>query len=76
MQMTEKIYRQALDLPVGDRLILIDKLFHSANLPTQLEVDTLWAEEFERRSQEIESGKARLIPGDEVFAKIKIRIDK
>ena len=53
MQMTEKIYEQALDLPTGDRLILIDKLLHSTNLPTQLEVDKLWAEE----SKEIESGK-------------------
>ncbi len=76
MQMTEKIYEQALDLPTGDRLILIDKLLHSANLPTQLEVDKLWAEEVERRSKEIESGKARLIPGEEVFEKIKKRFGK
>ena len=76
MQMTEKIYEQALDLPTGDRLILIDKLLHSTNLPTQLEVDTLWAEEVERRSKEIETGKARLIPGEEVFEKIKKRFGK
>ncbi len=77
MQMIEKIYRQALDMPIGDRLILIDKLLlYSANLPTQLEADTLWAEEVDRRSKEIESGKARLIPGEEVFAKIKIRFGK
>jgi len=73
MQMTEKIYEQALDLPTGDRLILID---HSTHLPIQLEVDKFWAEEVERRSQEIESGKARLIPGEEVFEKIKIRFGK
>jgi putative addiction module component (TIGR02574 family) len=76
MQMTEKIYEQALELPTGDRLILIDKLLHSTNLPTQLEVDKLWAEEVERRSKEIESGKARLIPGEEVFEKIKKRFGK
>jgi len=76
MQMTEKIYEQALDLPTGERLILIDKLLHSTNLPTQLEIDKLWAEEVERRSKEIESGKARLIPGEEVFGKIKKRFGK
>ncbi|MEI8103060.1 MAG: addiction module protein [Chlorobium sp.] len=76
MQMTEKIYEQALDLPIGERLILIDKLLHSTNLPTQLEVDKFWAEEVERRSTEIESGKARLIPGEEVIEKIKIRFGK
>jgi putative addiction module component (TIGR02574 family) len=76
MQMTDKIYEQALDLPTDDRMILIDKLLHSANLPTQLEVDKLWAEEVERRSKGIESGKARLIPGEEVFSKIKKRFGK
>ena len=76
MQMTEKIYEQALDLPTGDRLILIDKLLHSANLPTQLEVDKLWAEEVERRSREIESGIAKMILGEEVFEKIKKRFGK
>ena len=76
MQMTDKIYEQALDLPTGDRLILIDKLLHSTNLPTQLEVDKLWAEEVERRSKEIAFGKARLIPGEEVFEKIKKRFGK
>jgi len=76
MQMTEKIYEQALDLPTGERLILIDKLLHSTNLPTQFEVDKLWAEEVERRSKDIESGKARLIPGAEVFGKIKKRFGK
>ncbi|MEI7695953.1 MAG: addiction module protein [Chlorobium sp.] len=74
--MTEKIYEQALELPAGDRLILIDKHLHSANMPTQLEVDKFWAEEVERRSTDIESGKARLIPGEEVFEKIKIRFGK
>jgi hypothetical protein len=35
----------------------------------------LWAEEVERRSKEIESGKARLIP-EEGFGKIKKRFGK
>ncbi len=76
MQMTEKIYEQALELPTGDRLILIDKLLHSTNLPTQLEVDKLWAEEVERRSRKIEFGIAKMILGEEVFEKIKIRFGK
>ncbi|MGB7510376.1 MAG: addiction module protein [Pelodictyon phaeoclathratiforme] len=76
MQMTDKVYEQALELPTVDRLILIDKLLHSTNLPTQPEVDKLWAEEVERRSKEIESGKARLIPGEEVFEKIKKRFGR
>lgn len=36
---TKKIYEQALDLPIDDRLALIDKLLYSTNLPTQDEID-------------------------------------
>ncbi len=39
-------------------------------------LNLLWTEEVERRSKEIESGKARLIPGEEVFEKIKKRFGK
>lgn len=67
----EKIYQQALDLPIDDRLDLIDKLLYSTNLPTQTEIDQAWAKEVELRVQSLETGKARLIPGEEVFDKIK-----
>ena len=53
---------------------MLDKLLHSTNLPTQLEVDKLWAEEVERRRKEIESGKERLIPCEEVFGKINEKV--
>ena len=69
--LAEKIYEQALDLPIDDRLILIDKLLHSTNLPTQSEIDQVWAKEVELRCQELDNGKARLIPGEEVFEKIR-----
>jgi len=75
MQMSDKIYEQALDLPTDDRMILIDKLLHSANLPTQIEIDKLWCKEVERRSKDIESGRAKLIPGEEVFSKIRQKFD-
>lgn len=71
--LSEKIFEQALDLPVNDRLTLIDKLLSSTNLPTQEEIDKSWAKEVELRCQTIDSGKARLIPGEEVFKKIKER---
>ncbi len=74
--MTNKIYEQALDLPADDRMVLIDKLLHSANLPTQIEIDKLWAKEVERRGKDIETGKAKLIPGEEVFRKIRTRFGK
>ena len=71
--LAEKIYEQALDLPIDDRLILIDKLLHSTNLPTQAEIDQVWAKEVERRCEELDKGEAKLISGEEVFEKIRKR---
>jgi putative addiction module component (TIGR02574 family) len=76
VELAEKIYEQALDLPIDDRLILIDKLLISTNLPTQNDINQAWSKEVERRCQELDSGKARLISGDEVFEKIKKRFSK
>jgi len=71
--LADKIYQQAIDLPIDDRLVLIDKLLISTNLPTQNDIDQAWAKEVERRCQELDSGKAKLVPGEEVFDKIKKR---
>lgn len=73
---TRKIFEQALDLPIDERLILIDKLLQSANLPLQSEIDKAWSIEVARRAKEIDEGKVKLIPGDEVFAKVKKRFSK
>jgi putative addiction module component (TIGR02574 family) len=76
IKLAETIYEQALDLPIEDRLILIDKLLISTNLPTQNDIDQAWSKEVERRAQGLDSGKDRLIPGEEVFEKIKKRFSK
>jgi putative addiction module component (TIGR02574 family) len=34
-------------------------------------VDAAWAEEIKRRIADIDSGKAKLIPADEVFAEVR-----
>ncbi|OPL17001.1 MAG: hypothetical protein AVO38_06810 [delta proteobacterium ML8_D] len=76
VELAEKIYEQALDLPIDDRVILIDKLLISTNLPTQADIDKEWAQEVERRCQELDRGKSKLIPGEQVFEKIKKRFSK
>jgi hypothetical protein len=47
-----------------------------ADLPAQNAIDQAWAEEVERRCIAVDRGKARLIPGEEVFEKIKKRFSK
>ncbi|MCP4666791.1 MAG: addiction module protein [Deltaproteobacteria bacterium] len=68
--MIDKVIEDALSLPVENRLILVEKLLKSLNLPINEDIDHLWAEEAELRISQIESGEAKLVPGEEVFAKI------
>ena len=66
-----KVFEEALSLPSDERVSLVEKLLTSLNLPIQAEIDRLWVEEAERRVSQIEGGDVELIPGDEVFAKIR-----
>jgi putative addiction module component (TIGR02574 family) len=66
-----KVFEEALSLPSDERIGLIQKLLMSLNLPIQAEIDRLWAEEAERRVSQIDQGDVELIPGDEVFARIR-----
>ncbi len=66
----DRVIEEALSLPADSRLSLIEKLLTSLNLPIDQEIDRLWAEEAERRVSQIEEGKVKMIPGEEVFAKI------
>ena len=70
---TNRVYEEALNLPVDDRIELIDKLLHSTNLPLQNDIDNAWINEVEKRANNFEDGNSKLIPGNEVFEKIRTR---
>ena len=72
----DRVIDEALSLPADARLSLIEKLLASLNLPIDEEIDHLWAEEAERRVSQIEEGKVKLVPGEEVFAKIRAKYGK
>lgn len=67
----KKIVDEVLLLPTDARVSLVGQLLTSLNLPTQPEVDRLWAKEAERRIAQIEKGKARLLPGEKVFSDVR-----
>ncbi len=69
MLKTDELLNEAISLPVELRVQLVDALLRSLN-PTQAEIDALWAAEAERRIDEIDAGRAELIPGEEVFARL------
>ncbi|MCF8372534.1 MAG: addiction module protein [Bacteroidales bacterium] len=70
------VIEDALSLPADIRINLIEKLIQSLNLPINSEIDMLWSEEAERRVEQIKEGKAKLITGKEVFAKITSKYQK
>ena len=72
--LARKFANEALLLPREDRAELVDKLLGSLNVPTQKEIDRLWAEEAEKRVREYEEGKIKAIDGEQVFREIRDRI--
>ena len=70
---TEDLFDEAVSLPVETRTLLVDKLLQSLN-PSQAEIDMLWAEEAEKRVDEIKKGKVKTIPGEQVFKNIRDRL--
>ena len=67
----EKVLSEVMSLPPDARALLADKLLHSLDSPGREELDRLWAEEAERRVQQIKSGEVKPIPGEEVFKEIR-----
>ena len=66
-----RVVEEVLELPVEVRINLVDRILVSLNLPMRPDIDKIWSEEAERRVAEIDRGEVELIPGEEVFAKIR-----
>ena len=66
---TNQLISEIVLLPVEIRTLLADKLLESLNPPNK-EIDELWAKEVKRRADDVEKGKVKTIPGDEVFKEI------
>ncbi len=71
---TKELISEAVSLPIDIRTLLVNKLLESLN-PTKKEIDDLWAEEAEKRVEDIKTGKVKTIPGDEVFKEIGKRFN-
>ena len=67
----DKVVEEALELPAEARIGLVDRILASLNLPIRSDIDRLWAEEAERRVAEIERGEVDLVPGEDVFDRIR-----
>lgn len=68
----EKFIDEAIHLPVELQVQIVDALLTSLNTPDP-EVDREWIEITQRRLEDYESGVAELVPGEDVFERIRQR---
>ena len=64
--MPNRVFDEALSLPVDERLTLIEELLHSLNLPLQPDIELAWQKEAERRVTQIEQGAIDSVAVDDV----------
>jgi putative addiction module component (TIGR02574 family) len=70
----EIVEAQALRLTAEERAQLADRLISS--LFEDHDIENAWADEVERRIEEIESGSAKLVPAAEAIARARAAIKK
>lgn len=68
--LVDELSRKARSLPPEERVRLAEELLSSVQGADE-DVDAAWAEEIKRRLAEVESGTAKLIPSEEVFAEVR-----
>ncbi len=72
MHGANEIIREASDLPIEERAIVIDSLLKTFN-PPEPEIDRQWVALAQRRLDELRSGVVRPVPLSEVFDQIRTR---
>lgn len=72
----DRLLAEPLLLPADERARLVEKLLQSLNLPTEAEINRLWVEEAEPRVSQIEERQVELIPGEQVFARIRAKYQR
>ena len=69
-----ELEQKASRLSAKERARFALSLIESLDSTDEGDIEEAWRLEAERRWSEIETGKARLVPGDEVFAKVRSRL--
>ncbi|MES1166413.1 MAG: addiction module protein [Pseudomonadota bacterium] len=66
-----EIVEEARQLPYGDRAELVEQLILANQQDIDPKIERAWADTAMRRLAEIESGKVKLIPGEQVMAETR-----
>lgn len=70
----EELEKEALRLNLTSRARLATKLLNSLEALSEAEIERLWAEEAERRNEEMEKGVVVGRPADEVIRDARARL--
>lgn len=68
----QELEAEVLRLPSHERARLAEVLI--ASLDEEDEISRAWADEAERRYEELRSGAVKSIPAEEVFARVRSRL--
>ena len=69
-----ELKKKAAQLSDSERAELALSLIESLDGPADPDVEEAWRVEIERRMAEIDRGEVKLIPGDEVFGRLRRRL--
>jgi putative addiction module component (TIGR02574 family) len=69
-----ELKEKAAALPEQERAALALSILESLDGPADPDVEEAWQVEIERRIGQIERGEVQLIPGEEVFARLRHRL--
>jgi len=64
----EQLTQEALSLPPDAKVALIELLLQSLDND---EIDEVWINEAEKRHEELQTGKVKGLPADEVFRQLR-----
>ena len=71
----ESVVREALNLPYGDRVKVIDELLSSLDATSDDDVETAWADAIERRSEQLALGNVKSVTWDETRQAAWLRVN-
>ena len=72
MHGAKDIIEEAKQLPVEERVTVVDSLLRTLNAPTP-EIDQAWAEIAETRLDELRSGRVKAVPGNDILVRVRDR---
>ncbi|WP_058553656.1 addiction module protein [Thiohalocapsa sp. ML1] len=67
------LFHDALALPEGERLRLVDTLLESLHPDADPQVDAAWRDEAERRLARLDAGECTLVDGEAAFRRLRAK---